>query len=311
MRVVHSLKVCVVDDCKDALSTLCEGLEYFGYQVVPAHSGEEGLRICQTQKVDLVLLDIKLPDIDGHEVCRQLKANLRTRDIPVIFVSGLGSSEDVKLGYELGAVDYVFKPYTLASVMIQVEAALRTRQNISGLVSGPFLITDPVYTDRLTGLRNRKFLMERLQEEAEKACRYHYPLSSLLFDLDGFSKEVEQSEDKTADLLLEMAIALRNSSRTSDILARYDDTQFAAVLPHTCLPNAIVYANKIRRAMSEVLPLKNNGVISKGLSFGIITSQEAERPPSAEELLSETMRLLLLAKSGAPEHVSACLYSAS
>lgn len=301
-----TINICVVDDCVDETTVLCEGLHLFGYHTLPAYSGRQALDICSKENIHLILLDIGLPDIDGYAVCRQLKSDPRTADIPVIFVTARGSSEDVALGYDLGAVEYVAKPYNLPIIVVRVESALRTRQDYSGLVSGPYLLTDPVYTDHLTGLRNRRFLVERLQEETEKAHRYRYPLSCLLLDFDENSTDESRQETPDMDeVLVEIAMALRNSSRAFDILARYDDTQFAAILPHTRLPNAISYANKIRTETSDVL--KNIMGIENQvkLACGIVTCNNGNRAPSAEELLGETMRTLFVAKGGTPDRISA------
>lgn len=309
---MNTITICVVDDCRDETTVLCDGLRLFGYNTVAAYTGREALEACRKGNIHLVLLDVGLPDVDGYEVCRLLKADPKTMDIPVIFVTARGSSEDVAHGYDLGAVDYVAKPYNLPIVIIHVEAALRTRQDHSGLISGPFLLTDPVYTDQLTGLRNRRFLMERLQEETEKAHRYRYPLSCLLLDFEENNLEEPGIEPAGVDdLLVEVAMALRGSSRAFDILARYDDTQFAAILPHTYLPNAISYANKIRNEVTGVLKNTPGGLNGTEVCFGIVTCTDSQRAPSAEELLGETLRTLLLAKSGSPDRISARLFATS
>ncbi|MCK5861305.1 MAG: response regulator, partial [Candidatus Hydrogenedentes bacterium] len=249
-----AIKIGVVDDCVDEATLLCEGLKLFGYDTVVAHSGMEALRMAAEQDIHLMLLDVGLPDIDGYEVCKRLKADPATRDIPILFVTARGSSDDVAHGYDLGAVNYVAKPYNLPIIIIHVDAALRTRQGTTDLISGPFLLTDPAYTDQLTGLRNRRFLFERLQEEAEKAHRYSYPVSCLVLELEETSpEEAAASETNFDDMLVEVAIAMRNSSRAFDILARYDDNQFAAVLPHIPLENAIFYANKIKKEVNAAI----------------------------------------------------------
>lgn len=300
------MKICVVDDCLDEASVLCDGLGLFGYESMAVHTGIEALECCRRGDVQLVLLDIGLPDLDGYEVCRQLKADPTTMDIPVIFVTARGSSEDVTRGYRLGAVDYIAKPYNLPIVIIHVDAALRTRQFSPEMLSSPYLLADPVYTDQLTGLKNRRFLIERLQEEAEKAHRYHYPVSCLMLDVDEYIPENSERENHSLDnVLVEVALALRNSSRTFDILARYDDTQFAAILPHISLPDAVCYARKIQhelKAASDSDPWFGNGA---HLSFGIVSCHNGRRVPSAEELLGEAMRNLLRAKSGAAERIIA------
>ena len=304
--MIPVIKICVVDDCVDEATLLCEGLKLFGYDAVAAHSGEEALQVIAEQEIDLILLDVGLPDIDGYEVCKQLKSAPETRDIPVIFVTARGSSDDVAHGYDLGAVDYVAKPYNLPIIVVHVDAAMRTRQNTTDIVSGPFLLTDPVYTDHLTGLRNRRFLFERLQEETEKAHRYRYPVSCLMLELeDVVSNDALSPEMSFEDMLIEVAIAMRNSSRAFDILARYDDNQFAAVLPHIHLDSAVSYANKIRKEVNESVITDRWDDNQTALSFGIVTCANGNRPPSADELLAEAMRNLFRAKSGSTNRISA------
>ena len=304
--MASTIKIAVVDDCKDEATVLCDGLKLFGYDAVAAYSGEEALRLAETEDIDLMLLDVGLPDIDGYEVCRRLKADPSTSDIPVIFVTARGSSGDVAHGYDLGAVDYIAKPYNIPIVIIHVDAAMRTRQNTPDIVAGPFLLTDPVYTDQLTGLRNRRFLYERLQEEAEKAHRYQYPMSCMMLELeeDGAGAS-ETGPARFEDMLVEVAMALRNSSRAFDILARYDDMQFAAVLPHIQLADAIAYANKIRREVNDTIAGEDMVDARADLSFGIVTSNNGSRPFDADELLGEAMRNLFRAKGGAADRISA------
>ena len=300
------IKICVVDDCVDEAILLCEGLKLFGYDAVVAHSGQEALQVIAEEHIDLILLDVGLPDIDGYEVCKRLKADPVTRDIPVIFVTARGSSDDVAHGYDLGAVDYVAKPYNLPIIIVHVDAAMRTRQNTTDIISGPFLLTDPVYTDQLTGLRNRRFLFERLQEETEKAYRYRYPVSCLMLELEETTpNEAPVAEMSFEDMLVEVAIAMRNSSRAFDILARYDDNQFAAVLPHIHLEAAVSYANKIKKEVNEAVITDSWEDNEAALSFGIVTCANGVRPPSADELLGEAMRNLFRAKSGTTDRISA------
>lgn len=303
---MQSTKICVVDDSVDEATVLCDGLRLFGYEAVAAYSGREALARCRNETIHLVLLDVGLPDIDGYEVCRQLKQDPITSDIPVIFVTASGSTREVAHGYKLGAIDYVAKPYNLPIVIIHVDAALRTRQGQMELLSGPYLPADPVYTDHLTGLRNRRFLYERLQEEAEKAHRYRYPISCMMLEIE----ESAAGDDSSTvisldDMLVEVAIALRNSSRTFDILARYDDTQFAAVLPHIRMSDAVSYANKIKHELEVSMVAGSDEERGAAMCFGIVTSSARPRVPSADELLGEAMRNLLIAKSGAPNRISA------
>lgn len=291
-------RVLVVDDYVDESALLCEGLKLHDYEAESVKTGEAAIARCQQGGIDLILLDVGLPDLDGYEVCRQLKDNPDTRDIVVIFVTAQGSPEDISLGYQLGAVDFITKPYNLPMVMVRVDSALRTRQMSDVFQQqGHEGVADGAYTDHLTGLRNRRFLLERLQEEVEKAHRYDYPVSCLVVDVDEVVP-VDEELGATAmdDLLAEIALTMRNSSRTYDVLARYDGALFAAVLPHARLEDAMSYASKIQREVGATTFSDPSFPTQAKLSFGIVTCRNGSSR-GAEHLLGEAMRRLLHAKS--------------
>jgi len=289
--------VLVIDDCADEALVLCEGLKLHDYEAEAVATGEAALARCAEGGIDLVLLDVGLPDIEGYEICRRLKADHDTENIVVIFVTAQGAPEDISLGYQLGAVDYITKPFNLPMVMIRVDSAMRTHQT-AGFFPHPNEGTaDIAYTDHLTGLRNHRYLMERLQEEVEKAHRYNYPVSCLVVDVDEVIP-VDEDVGATAmdDLLAEIALTMRNSSRTYDILARYDGALFAAVLPHARLEDAMSYASKIQREVGTTTFSDPSFPTQAKLSFGIVTCRNGSTR-GAEQLLGEAMRRLFQAKS--------------
>jgi putative two-component system response regulator len=116
--------ILVVDDTPDNLS-LMQALLKDKYKVKGANNGEKGLKIASSENPpDLILLDIMMPGMDGYEVCRRLKANPATRDIPVIFLTAKTEVEDEQLGFELGAVDYITKPVSPPIVLARVHTQL-------------------------------------------------------------------------------------------------------------------------------------------------------------------------------------------
>jgi len=295
----------VADDCVDEAMVLCQGLQINDYDVTAVHTGQAALERCAQGVVDLLLLDVGLPDIDGYEVCRRLKEKQETRDIPVIFVTAKGTAEDVAEGYRLGAVDYIAKPYNLPIVMVRVDSAMRTRQMTGAVGPDHDLLDDTAYTDRLTGLRNRRFLLERLQEEVEKAHRYDYPVSCIIVDVDevqGLDNELGAAS--MDDLLAEIAMTMRNASRNYDILARYDGALFAAVLPHALLKDAVSYANKIQSEISATTFSDPSFPTQAKLSFGIVSCRNGSAR-GADKILGEAMRGLLKAKSRSRDRINA------
>jgi signal transduction histidine kinase len=123
----HSATILIVDDTPANLGVIVESLEGHGYRILVATRGAEALRRAEYAQPDLVLLDVMMPDLNGFEICRQLKAQPRTRDIPVIFMTSLGTVEDKLTGFAIGAVDYVTKPLHVEEVRARVDTHLSLR----------------------------------------------------------------------------------------------------------------------------------------------------------------------------------------
>jgi len=290
---VRRATVCVVDDDRDAADVLCEGLRQNQIDAVSAGTAEEALAICKKDRVALVLLDVCLPDIDGYEVCRRLKADPATRDIEVVFVTVKGTQADISRGYEVGAADYITKPFNLPMVMVRVESVLRNRKDLDASDA----LADHTYTDELTGLGNRTFLLKRLAEEVDKAHRYGPPVSCVVFDVDDLRPvDEELGIVSMDDLLVELAMTIRSYSRTSDLVARYDGTVLAAILPHCPIQSAYAYAKKILAEVDSTTFSDPNLPTKARLSIGIAACRNGAAV-GAETVLGEAMRGLLQAKS--------------
>ncbi len=299
-------RVCVADDCEETAAVLQEGLQLHGYEACVAHTGEKALELCEAGGVDLILLDVCLPGMDGYEVCRRLKAGAHTRDIVVVFVTVRRSNEDISRGYSLGAADYITKPYNLPMVMLRVDAAIRNRKLEDPMGGHEELLFDVATTDPLTGLRNRSYLMSRLAEELDKAHRYDFPVSCLMIDVS----EVHAVDDELGpssldDLLVEIAMALKTFTRSNDILARFDGTVFAAVLPHTPLKDAVNYASKILDGVEGMTFSEPCSPTRAKLSVGLAAVQNGATRAGKDVLLGEAMKGLLQAKSVAGERLVA------
>jgi len=302
---VSRCRICVTDDCQETAAVLCEGLQLHDYEAVAAHTGAEALEICRSNNVDLILLDVCLPDISGYEVCEQLKNDPKTRDIAVVFVTVKGSPPDIIKGFELGAADYITKPYNLPIVMVRVDAAVRTKLMQDKWRSEQLLLSESTHTDHLTGLNNRQFLLDRLQEEVEKAHRYNFPVSCVVFDVDEIRPlDEELGPVSLDDLLQEVAMTVRNHSRTYDVLARYDSALFTAILPHVPLEDAVAYAEKIMREVGSTTFSDPNFPTEARLSVGVVTCRNGSAR-GAEYVLGEAMRGLLQAKSLSDERLVA------
>ena len=126
-------RILLVDDSKDILSVISKRIESWGYKAVTAESGERALELLSSDPLpDLILLDIMMPKMKGREVCERLKADPRTADIPIIFLTALGLADHVKAGMELGADDYIIKPFEPAVLKERISVCLLRREREKG-----------------------------------------------------------------------------------------------------------------------------------------------------------------------------------
>ncbi len=117
-------RILVIDDAKDVLEVISRRLESWGYEPLTAESGEEGLRMAEEPVPDLILLDIMMPKMKGRDVCARLKADPKTARIPVIFLTALGLADHVKAGMDLGAEDYIVKPFEPTELKERIAVCL-------------------------------------------------------------------------------------------------------------------------------------------------------------------------------------------
>ena len=124
-------RILIVDDTKDILAVVSRRLMSWGYEPLTADSGEEGLKIADEKLPDLILLDIMMPKMKGRDVCAKLKANPKTQHIPVIFLTALGLADHIKAGMDLGAEDYIVKPFEPAELKERIAIALARHEHDS------------------------------------------------------------------------------------------------------------------------------------------------------------------------------------
>jgi DNA-binding response OmpR family regulator len=148
---MFSADILVVDDVPGNLKLLLNLLTPAGYKVRPASNGAEALDAVKIKKPDLILLDIKMPGIDGLEVCKRLKADSHSKDIPIIFISALGETSEKVMGFHAGGVDYIAKPFQEEEVLMRVQTHIelhRIRMNLERIVAERNKALDEVKTLR-------------------------------------------------------------------------------------------------------------------------------------------------------------------
>ena len=244
--------VLIVDDTPQNIHILMEAMED-DCRVLAAKSGAEALHKALQEKPDLILLDVMMPDMDGFEVCHQLKQNDATRNIPVIFVTAAGDHEHEEKGLRLGAIDYIRKPFHLPVVRVRIQNHLRLKRKSD-------LLEELARIDGLTDVANRRGFDEALLREWNRCKRRNAPLALLMLDIDHFKMFNDTWGHAQGDLcLIRVAQCIAsNLKRPGDLVARYGGEEFAVLLPETPLVAAVEIAESMRAAV-QALTIPNAG----------------------------------------------------
>jgi diguanylate cyclase (GGDEF)-like protein len=290
-------RILVVDD--DPFNfDLLEDIFESEYDVVSARNGKAALEIAAGEMPDLILLDVMMPGMNGYEVCRRLKAQHRTTDIPVIFITALGDLTAEMRGLELGAADYVTKPVNPPSVRARVHHQIKLKSALQKL-------TQLAATDALTGLANRGKFDEMLAYEYARHARSGREFSLILLDIDHFKKFNDNFGHACGDdCLRQVAGAITEPvGRSTDLAARFGGEEFAILLPETPLKGAMVTAEKVRQRMGSLV-LCQGAATPVTASFGVVSTRHLPGG-SAAGLLAQVDQQLYAAKAGGRDRVCA------
>jgi len=311
--------VLVVDDNPTNLDLLCSALGDRGWEILVATDGESAIEQSHYAQPHLILLDVMMPGIDGFETCRRLKADPATAHIPVIFTTALADVERKVLGFQVGAVDYVTKPFDVLEVQARAYTHLKMQQLQGDLRASNRKLQEEIRwrkaaeeklqaangrleklatSDGLTGLANRREFDRYLHHCWQQQIRHGRHLSLLLCDVDYFKAYNDTYGHPAGDeCLMAIAQALAVSARRPfDLAARYGGEEFALVLPDTQSEGALEVAGMIRdRLHHQAIPHQRSPLGIVTLSIGMATLiPSRDRPPS--DLLDLADRGLYLAK---------------
>ncbi|OHC63413.1 MAG: diguanylate cyclase response regulator [Rhodocyclales bacterium RIFCSPLOWO2_02_FULL_63_24] len=216
------------------------------YRIRVATNGPDALKMAESQpQPDLILLDIVMPDMDGYEVCRRLKENSATQNLPVIFITALSSEADEERGLNLGAIDYIAKPLSAPIVRARVRnhAILKRKAD---------LLESLAHVDSLTNIANRRRFDHMLQLEWRRCQRAGVPLALLLIDVDAFKAYNDHYGHGKGDLCLTtIANTLATGLlRPADSVARYGGEEFSVLLPETNRATAALLGERLRERIA-------------------------------------------------------------
>ena len=228
-----------------------------------ASDGQTGLDRAASLRPDLILLDVEMPGADGFEICRKLRADSSTASIPIIFLTARATVEEMVRGLELGAIDYVIKPFRPMELLSRVRAAMRTSHLIR-------LLEEKALIDPLTGLGNRAMFNDRLAAELSLRIRSRDPLSCILLDVDRFKAVNDTYGHPFGDHVLKMVgEALMDICRLEDIACRYGGEEFVVLTPRTSVGHAGLLAERMRVAIAKIPFAHPGGSVAVTCSFGV------------------------------------------
>ncbi len=288
----RKLKLLVVDDQPDNIQVLHRVFSA-DYQVFMAMSGPKALAVCRSQRPDLVLLDVVMEGMDGHEICRQIKADMDICDIPVIFVTAHNDPLQETQGLGLGAVDFISKPINPDVVRARVKTHIKLKLQSD-------ILRKLVFVDALTGVFNRRYFDHCLSTEWLRASRSRSCLALILIDVDHFKRYNDRYGHQAGDeCLRNVAKALRRGlQRPADVVVRYGGEEFACLLPDTNLAGAMQVARHLELAVRELQIAHEDsdvaGVVTVSLGVAVKTEDSAS---SFDELLVMADEQLYKAKS--------------
>ncbi len=291
--------VLIVDDDPINIKVLNTMLKA-DYEIIVALNGVQAFeRINNDLIPDLILLDITMPDMDGYEVCINLKSSMETNDIPVIFITAMSDEEDEKKGLELGAADYITKPFHSAIVMARINNHLKLKHYQDQLKLQSNI-------DQVTGISNRRCFDEFLNREWSHGIRKGFPLSLIMMDIDYFKPFNDNYGHFAGDICLRKVAQTLESSgeRSTDFVGRYGGEEFACILSDTILKGALSVAEKMRVIISdldirhEFSKIANHVTISLG-----VATIEPSRGCAPEKLIKLTDEMLYKAKENGRNRV--------
>lgn len=267
-----SNSVLIIDDSDAVRERIIKTLESFDLfsRYYEAEDGLDGFKKLLSSPVDLILCDLEMPRIDGFKFLGMMKSRPDLQDIPVLMLTGRDDRELKIKGLEQGASDYITKPFDAEELVARVKVHLQIKNLQDDLKRSNELLLELSNTDHLTGLFNRRYLMEALGKEVQRSQRKRGKLSLILLDIDHFKRVNDQYGHLQGDVVLQkVSLQLQKELRNYDLAARYGGEEFMAILPDATLEEAVFVANRVRMSVQATKFSGELSELSLTVSLGV------------------------------------------
>ena len=313
------INILIIDDQRTIRVLLADILKQMGYKNVDlASTSEEGFKIIQNklkrgEEIDLILLDINLPDNNGVEICEELKKKSEFKDVPIVMITGNEDSATLKKAFAVGASDYITKNVSEIEIKARISSALNLRKEIKKrnarekelkktarkLKAANKKLEEMASQDGLTNLANRRLFDKIIKKEWQQAQKRNNCLGLIMLDIDYFKRYNDYYGHQTGDdCLKELAAVMKEViSPEKDLAARYGGEEFAIILPESNLRKIEAVTKKLQAKIDNLKiehpdsPIANYVTVSIG---GVVT--RPQRNKSFEQLIEKTDDLLYKAK---------------
>ncbi len=292
--------ILIVDDQPANIRILLEILRP-DYETMVAIEGRVALDIVRSENPpDLVLLDVMMPGIDGYKVCELMKADPRTAEIPVIFITAKGNEEDMVRGFQCGAVDYVVKPFShvIVKARVKTHAELKRYRDI---------LKEQSIRDGLTGIANRRRFDEFLASSWDLARRRALSISVVMIDIDFFKLYNDNYGHQAGDACLKKVAKILESTlrRKIDLAARYGGEEFGCIMLDTDRNGALMMAEEFRKNVLALEIPHDYSPVDRYVTISLgVAALSPSRENSAAALVSKADQALYRAKNNGRNRVA-------
>lgn len=288
-------KILVIDDDPTSLHLIADILEPAGYDLSFGTRGEDAITRGE-KDTDLILLDYHLPAGNGIEICQKLKQDPNLCDIPVIFITANQDHALEAEGFEVGAVDFITKPYSAAVMMARVSTHVALKRQTD-------LLLNMTRIDDLTNVFNRRHVFEVGEREFKRAQRQHTDMCVMVLDIDFFKKINDTYGHDVGDkALIVFAQTINNRMRNTDLFGRVGGEEFIILLPDTNLASALsVGENLLNIVRNITIPLDDGQILSYTMSVGLANMKPTDNDLSI--IVKHADDNLYLAKQGGRDQI--------